>query len=373
MYVLFGLLFLVSPILLIIGLIRPKSFLKILGNNVTRKKLTLIFTSLMVISVFGIGLTNPSKPNSDSLKNINKVQNSTQKPQSSTLETAYASSKPSVEEDSTSDDEGDSIHDNSPAQQAKVTSVSGCDQSLWDHVYHPSRLKIIDNCKSVSGVIDDIRKEADGDDHILLKLYSQYAQLINSKNTQYEHGDLVLEPVCEQTATQADAISYCQNYRSNVQIPPIGTHVTVVGSYVLDTDHGWNEIHPVTSIQAYTATKQTTSVSQQATTSPTSTPIPAPKSSLSIAFNSVSSPVNPGDIASVTITTSPSASCNITVTYNSGPSQASGLNTQTANGSGSVTWSWKVGTRTAAGTYPIAINCNLNGLTSNNTTNFTVN
>jgi hypothetical protein len=28
----------------------------------------------------------------------------------------------------------------------------------------------------------------------------------------------------------------------------IGRHVTVTGVYVTDMEHGWNEIHPVTSI-----------------------------------------------------------------------------------------------------------------------------
>ena len=49
--------------------------------------------------------------------------------------------------------------------------------------------------------------------------------------------------------TQLDAISACQDFRQNIDIPAVGTHVQVAGSYVLDKEHGkWAEIHPVTSI-----------------------------------------------------------------------------------------------------------------------------
>ncbi|HYU87639.1 MAG TPA: hypothetical protein VEL52_02960 [Candidatus Bathyarchaeia archaeon] len=46
--------------------------------------------------------------------------------------------------------------------------------------------------------------------------------------------------------TQSDAISACQNYTNNIKIPTINDHITVTGSYVLDTDHhNWAEIHQV--------------------------------------------------------------------------------------------------------------------------------
>ena len=131
-----------------------------------------------------------------------------------------------------------------------TATANGCDQSLWDHVYNPSRLQIIDSCKSVTGIIDSIRTEADGDFHIRLKLDSQFSNLINSANIKGQHGDMVVEPICINPVTQADAISSCKNYHQNISIPPVGTHVEVTGSYVLDKEHGgWAEIHPVTSIK----------------------------------------------------------------------------------------------------------------------------
>jgi hypothetical protein len=59
----------------------------------------------------------------------------------------------------------------------------------------------------------------------------------------------------------------------------------------------------------------------------------------------------------VTIKTVSGAKCDIDVVYNSGSSTAAGLGSKTASSTGRITWSWKVGTRTATGTYPIYIDC----------------
>jgi hypothetical protein len=125
-----------------------------------------------------------------------------------------------------------------------------CDESLWQHVYKPQRLKIVDDCKTVIGIIEAIRPEDDGDYHILVKLDWQYADLVNEENVQNQHGDLVVETVCQRPVTQHYAVSACLNFDSNhIDIPPVGSHVKVTGSYVLDLQHsGWAEIHPATAI-----------------------------------------------------------------------------------------------------------------------------
>src|SRR3989454_669618 len=72
---------------------------------------------------------------------------------------------------------------------------------------------------------------------------------------------------------------------------------------------------------------------------------------------SLSSPVSPGNPASITIKTVASARCQITVQYLSGPSKAKGLVPQTADSEGQVTWTWLVGSRTTPGTWPIIVTC----------------
>lgn len=124
-----------------------------------------------------------------------------------------------------------------------------CDTTLWNHVYHQQRLKIIDSCKTVTGIIQSIKNEADGDYHIQLKLDAKFSNLINFANVMYQHGYLVLEPVCQSTVTQSDAKSACMNFKSTLTIPPKGSHVTVTGTYVLDLQHdSWAEIHPISHI-----------------------------------------------------------------------------------------------------------------------------
>ena len=141
-----------------------------------------------------------------------------------------------------------------------VAGSTGCDVSLWDHVYNPQRLIVKQKCVTVTGTIvdatagrqhDGVRHEADGDTHGWLKVDPQFANLLNAGNQSAEGGNLVFEVVCEFRVRQADAKGSpgCQGYRSNLTIPPVGSHVRIVGSYVQDTNHAkWMEIHPVSSI-----------------------------------------------------------------------------------------------------------------------------
>src|SRR5258705_8235456 len=49
-------------------------------------------------------------------------------------------------------------------------AASGCDASLWNHVYNPTRLNQLAPCISVTGVITESSADPDGDQHFLLKL-----------------------------------------------------------------------------------------------------------------------------------------------------------------------------------------------------------
>jgi hypothetical protein len=133
---------------------------------------------------------------------------------------------------------------------AHDAAASGCDDSLWQHVYHPTRLKVIEKCIQVTGTIHHIKREADGDDHIQIMVDPPFDKLLNDKNRSAQAGALVVEPVCEGPVTQSDAVAACKDFHSPVRLPKDGTQVTILGSFVLDTEaaHGWTEIHPVTSI-----------------------------------------------------------------------------------------------------------------------------
>ena len=134
------------------------------------------------------------------------------------------------------------------------TTAPVCDFSLWNHVYHSYRLIIHDTCTYVTGTIDAVLYEADGDIHLRVNVDSVFKPLMNSVNISSESGDLVAEPICATTVTQSDAVASCQGFTNTVYIPNVGEHVKITGSYVTDNDHGWNEIHPVTSIVITTQT-----------------------------------------------------------------------------------------------------------------------
>jgi hypothetical protein len=124
------------------------------------------------------------------------------------------------------------------------------------HVYHPQRLHLLGGCQLVTltGTLRKEKAEPDGDFHVLLALdpgqkNPRGGAWINAENTHQQKGDLVLEPVCEVSVTQRDAVAACQGYRNPLKLPRVGKHVTVSGYWVFDGQHGWNELHPLTSIQ----------------------------------------------------------------------------------------------------------------------------
>jgi len=87
---------------------------------------------------------------------------------------------------------------------------------------------------------------------------------------------------------------------------------------------------------------------------------------------SVTSPIGKGYTATLKAETSPGAQCTIAVYYKSGRSTASGLYPKEADSQGNVSWSWKVGTRTTPGSWPIVVTASLDGDTVSQTTDFTV-
>jgi hypothetical protein len=125
-----------------------------------------------------------------------------------------------------------------------------CDKSLWQHVFLPTRLRILNPCITATGIIKSIHVENDGDFHI--KLLADNGSLINQANIKFENGDLVLEVICQNPVSRSEVGSACDNFNHPaLSIPPVGSHVAVTGSYVLDTrNNNWAEIHPITSIAA---------------------------------------------------------------------------------------------------------------------------
>jgi uncharacterized protein YgiM (DUF1202 family) len=69
-----------------------------------------------------------------------------------------------------------------------------------------------------------------------LKVDSQF-QTLNAGNNSNEGGNLAFEVICKYKVTQADARAACSNYQNQVSLPPVGSHVRIVGVCVQDTFH----------------------------------------------------------------------------------------------------------------------------------------
>ena len=82
-----------------------------------------------------------------------------------------------------------------------------------------------------------------------------------------------------------------------------------------------------------------------------------PSAATTVRLVRVTSPISAGSYATLTASVSPRRTCSITVYYYSGPSEAAGLYPKRPNAQGRVSWTWKVGTRTTPGRWPITVSC----------------
>jgi hypothetical protein len=102
---------------------------------------------------------------------------------------------------------------------------------VLDGVYHPRRLRVIDPCRAIAGRVRVLREEEDGDLHFDLRLDRRYRGMLARANFSRQHGDLVVE--------------FMPRDRGRLPVPKVGDRVRLVGAFVDDADHAWNELHPV--------------------------------------------------------------------------------------------------------------------------------
>ncbi|MDB4870811.1 MAG: hypothetical protein JWL97_1815 [Gemmatimonadales bacterium] len=132
---------------------------------------------------------------------------------------------------------------------ASQSAATGCNASLWNHVYNPKRLQQVTSCVSVTGTITESNVETDGDQHLLLKIDPGQGKLVNKRNVKKKGGDLVIEIVCANPTSMKKVKAACVGYTNRIAIPSVGAHVRVTGTYVNDSHNGWMEIHPVSKIE----------------------------------------------------------------------------------------------------------------------------
>jgi hypothetical protein len=118
-------------------------------------------------------------------------------------------------------------------------------------VHNPDRLQVLDPCKHAEGVAVDVAHEDDGDYHVWFKVDPGFEYLLNAENHFQAQPAMLAEitPDCPATSIPPDAQSAARCPKTTLAIPKLGDHIAIDGPWVLDTDHGWREIHPVDSIQ----------------------------------------------------------------------------------------------------------------------------
>jgi len=139
-----------------------------------------------------------------------------------------------------------------PALVPPPVAAAQCNPSLWPHMHDVQRIHIVTPCVTVTGTIATVGSSDDGDIDMQLTLDSGFGNLLNSGNTSKLNGNLQTEAICQAPVHPdvPDAQRTCANFNGTVPIPAVGTHVRITGVHVLDSDHGWMEIHPISVLTA---------------------------------------------------------------------------------------------------------------------------
>jgi len=167
---------------------------------------------------------------------------------------------------------------------------------------------------------------------------------------------LVLEDAVGRTMIAESPMASCDRAATpQRQMASARAHVrlcsraTVTGVAFFDFRHGQTgvapngiELHPILAFRCLTASAAPTTGQGK------------------VKLVSLTSPVNAGSDATLTVAVPNGTSCSIVVTYKSGPSSAAGLYPKRANG-GRISWTWTVGTRTTPGRWPIDVSCGAAG------------
>jgi hypothetical protein len=99
-------------------------------------------------------------------------------------------------------------------------------------VYDPDRLEVLKTCQTFRGVVLFVKHEEDGDYHVVMKPDPGYSSYLNDDNLRYQDSGLVAEIMPGQ----------------RFPLPFAGEHIAMFGTWVLDRDYGWDEMHPVWAI-----------------------------------------------------------------------------------------------------------------------------
>lgn len=119
---------------------------------------------------------------------------------------------------------------------APVISNAFCREGdALEGVHDPERLRLLKPCLTVTGVVVETSRSADGNFTFRLRVNSAYNWTLNDENRNKLRGYLQVE------ITPSD--------QGKVATPTIGARIAVTGAYVEDITRGWNAIYPAWQIE----------------------------------------------------------------------------------------------------------------------------
>jgi hypothetical protein len=209
----------------------------------TRSRNALVARATIIVALSLLAGCSPGSSDSKSEKKLAKEERKREKEEKKEQKRENAAEEASA---------GQGVDQAVGASDLSKFASAGCDKSLLAHVYDPSRLQKLADCVEVSGKVEESAPDDDGDQHFLLKLDAGQESLINKKNLKKKNGDLVVEIVCANPITLAKAKPACSGYKNSIPLAAVGSHVTAIGTYVIDSHNGWAEVHPVSVLRIAT-------------------------------------------------------------------------------------------------------------------------
>jgi hypothetical protein len=122
-----------------------------------------------------------------------------------------------------------------------------CDDALWAPVYLRDRLRVLDTCRAVSGVVADVGIESDGDLVMELIPDPQFVAILRpgNKNNPDAHGHLIVEVPCQGPTIEPAPRAACATFSgAKFSVPAVGAHIVAAAHWVEDLNHAaWGELH----------------------------------------------------------------------------------------------------------------------------------
>jgi hypothetical protein len=111
-------------------------------------------------------------------------------------------------------------------------------------------LQVLDPCRHAVGQVVSVVPEDDGDYHVWIVLDSEYSNLMNAENHFQGKPTMLAEivPDCPANSPPPDSSAADKCPPTKLTVPTAGQRIAIDGPWVLDTNHGWREIHPADTL-----------------------------------------------------------------------------------------------------------------------------